>query len=181
MSNNTVTLDGYLARNCSVYGEGDKLRALNSLGVNNGKTESGEQRPASFFNIIGWNAVGKALAEGTEKGQRVRIEGRLRERRTEAMVQNPETGALEKKILQTVEVVVTSFIAGQRSKKSREASAATNMADLQQVLTGATGAAVSPTELVALLTKALQAKSEPEASPEPKAKALAGAPLAAPF
>ena len=48
-----------------------------SVAVSNGKDQSGEWKPSSFYDVSVWNKRGDALARFLSKGTKVAVSGRL--------------------------------------------------------------------------------------------------------
>ena len=48
-----------------------------SVQVSNGKDQSGEWKPSSFYDVSLWNKRGEALARFLSKGTKVAVSGRL--------------------------------------------------------------------------------------------------------
>lgn len=48
-----------------------------SVAVSNGKDQSGEWKPSSFYDVSLWNKRGEALARFLSKGTKVAVSGRL--------------------------------------------------------------------------------------------------------
>ena len=48
-----------------------------SVAVSNGKDQSGEWKPSSFYDVSVWNKRGEALARFLSKGTKVAVSGRL--------------------------------------------------------------------------------------------------------
>jgi single-strand DNA-binding protein len=48
-----------------------------SVAVSNGKDQSGEWKPSSFYDVSVWNKRGEALARFLSKGTKVAVSGRM--------------------------------------------------------------------------------------------------------
>lgn len=75
---NNVTVTGRLTKDPKVYNtSSENVYTLLRLAINGGRTKSGEDRGAIFYDVKVWNGAAKACVEYLHKGSRVAVEGRL--------------------------------------------------------------------------------------------------------
>ena len=78
---NKVILIGYLVYDVELR-TNDKGTAVvrNKIAINNGKDENGNERPTDFLLFYAFNKVAENLSKFCEKGSKIAIEGRLKNR-----------------------------------------------------------------------------------------------------
>ena len=78
---NKVILIGYLVYDVELR-TNDKGTAVvrNKIAINNGKDENGNERPTDFLLFYAFNKVAENLSKFCEKGSKIAIEGKLKNR-----------------------------------------------------------------------------------------------------
>lgn len=78
---NFICVNGNLVDNVrvSVNPTTQKLAAFGKIGVYNGKTKDGQQRPSMFFDIVVFGRDAEILRDNTTKGDAILVSGRLEE------------------------------------------------------------------------------------------------------
>lgn len=78
---NKVILIGYLVYDVELR-TNDKGAAVvrNKIAISNGKDENGNERPTDFLLFYAFNKVAENLSKFCEKGSKIAIEGRLKNR-----------------------------------------------------------------------------------------------------
>ena len=81
MNINSVILVGRLTKNPELrYTPSGTACCQFNLAVSNGKDKDGEERPASFPNIVVWDKQAENLAKYQKKGSQIAIDGKLQTR-----------------------------------------------------------------------------------------------------
>lgn len=81
MNINSVILVGRLTKDPEVrYTPNGTACCQFNLAVGNGKDKDGEERPASFPNIVVWDKQAENLAKYQKKGNQIAVDGRLQTR-----------------------------------------------------------------------------------------------------
>lgn len=81
MNINSVILVGRLTKDPELrYTPSGTACCQFSLAVGNGKGKDGEERPASFPNIVVWDKQAENLAKYQKKGNQIAVDGRLQTR-----------------------------------------------------------------------------------------------------
>jgi len=151
---------GNLARNWLYFEEAPRddgskspSRAINSIAINKGKNGQGEDLGADFINVTCFGRTADIVADQTEKGQFVTVNGRLTTYRKDypEMI-NPQSGQPHSDY--QVSIVGDYVMPGPKSKKSQAAPAAAAEATPVKPEVAALLAAMTP-EMKVAFAKAL--------------------------
>lgn len=81
MNINSVILVGRLTKDPELrYTSNGVACCQFSLAVSNGKSKDGEERPASFPNIVVWDKQAENLAKYQKKGSQIAVDGKIQTR-----------------------------------------------------------------------------------------------------